>query len=138
MTEIDTLCIYSDGASRGNPGEGGAGVVIRDQSGRELSSLQRYLGLVTNNVAEYQALLLGLKEAQNLQARHLKLFLDSELVVKQVRGEYKVKNHGLLPLYELAMEALEKFDSFEINYIPREENHEADALANAAIDERTA
>ncbi|HLB59185.1 MAG TPA: ribonuclease HI family protein [Bdellovibrionota bacterium] len=137
MTEIPELSLYTDGASRGNPGEGGAGVVLVDHNGREVTTLSRYLGLVTNNAAEYHALLLGLKEAQSLHTRRLKVFMDSELVVKQLKGEYKIKNSNLLPLYDLAQEAISYFESVEFFHIPREKNYRADTLANRAIDEHT-
>ncbi|OGQ35679.1 MAG: hypothetical protein A3F16_00610 [Deltaproteobacteria bacterium RIFCSPHIGHO2_12_FULL_43_9] len=135
MTQIEELVIYSDGASRGNPGEGGAGVVFEDGNGKEITTIQRYLGLVTNNVAEYQALLIGLEAAQEFHAKKIRIFLDSELVVKQLNGEYKVKNSNLKPLFDLIRSALSRFEAFEISHIPREKNNRADALANAAIDD---
>lgn len=135
MTCIEELVIYTDGASRGNPGEGGAGIVFEDRNGKEITVIQRYLGLVTNNVAEYQALLIALEAAQEFHAKRVRIFLDSELVVKQLNGEYKVKNSALKPLFDLIKSSLSRFESCEISHIPREKNDRADALANAAIDE---
>lgn len=135
MTQTEELVIYSDGASRGNPGEGGAGAVLEDGKGKEITTLQRYLGLVTNNVAEYQALLIALEAAKEYHAKRIRIFLDSELVVKQLNGEYKVKNTNLKPLFDLIKSVLSKFESFEITHIPRDKNKRADALANAAIDD---
>lgn len=135
MTQIEEITIYSDGASRGNPGEGGAGIVFEDGKGKEVTTIQRYLGLVTNNVAEYQALIIALEAARDFHARKVRIFLDSELIVKQINGEYKVKNSALKPLFNLVKLALTKFDIFEVSHIPRERNKRADSLANAAIDE---
>lgn len=135
MTQIDELIIYSDGASRGNPGEGGAGILFTDLNGKEITTIQRYLGLVTNNVAEYQALLIALEAAKEFNAKRIRIFLDSELVVRQIKGEYKVKNSSLLPLFDLIKSLLSKFETFEVTHISRDKNNRADALANAAIDE---
>lgn len=135
MTQFDELVIYTDGASRGNPGEGGAGIVLENIDGKVVTTVQRYLGLVTNNVAEYQALLIALETASEFNAKRIRLFLDSELVVKQIKGEYKVKNSNIKPLYEVIRATLSKFEAVEITHIPREKNKKADLLANAAIDE---
>ncbi len=128
--------IYIDGASRGNPGMAGAGVAIRAKDGPVLKKLKKYLGKVTNNVAEYSALVLALDSAKKLGIKELRLFADSELVVKQIKGEYRVKSADLKPLYMEAMELIDTFDSFEIRHILREKNSEADKLANEAIDGR--
>jgi ribonuclease HI len=128
--------VYVDGASRGNPGEAGAGAVIKDIEGNVIKRLKRSLGVTTNNVAEYKALILGLKEAQRLGCSRIRVFVDSELVVKHVKGEYRVKNEGLRPLYSKAMHLLEGFKGFEISHITRNKNVEADRLANKAIDRR--
>ena len=135
MTQIEELTIYSDGASRGNPGEGGAGIVLEDRDGKEVTTHQRYLGLVTNNVAEYQALLIALDVAKEFHAKKIRVFLDSELIVRQLNGEYKVKNSNLLPLFNLVKSSLSKFELYEIRHIPRDMNKRADSLANAAIDD---
>ncbi len=129
------LTIYTDGASRNNPGEAGAGVFIM-QAGRPVTKIARYLGTTTNNVAEYRAAIIGLEHAAQLGASSVKLFADSELLVKQLNGQYKVKNEGLKPLYTKVRELIAKIGSVEVQYIPREQNQEADALANKAIDEK--
>ena len=129
------LTIYTDGASRGNPGEAGAGVLIK-QDDEVLERIFRYLGTTTNNVAEYNAALLGLERALDLGASRVTLLADSELLVKQINGEYRVKNNGLIPLFARAKELIAKIGSVAVYYIPRAENKEADALANKAIDEK--
>jgi len=129
------LTIYTDGASRGNPGEAGAGVLITGDNGSQ-ESITRYLGKATNNVAEYTAALLGLERALNLGATRVTLYADSELLVKQLNGQYRVKNSGLIPLYTRARELIAKIGRVEVYYIPRGKNKEADALANKAIDEK--
>ncbi len=130
------LIIYTDGASRNNPGEAGAGVYIL-QDGKPVETIARYLGRRTNNIAEYTAAIIGLEHAAKLGASRVKLFADSELMVKQINGQYKVKNEGLKPLYNKVKELIAKIGSVEVQYIPREQNKEADALANKAIDEKT-
>jgi ribonuclease HI len=129
------LTIYTDGASRNNPGEAGAGVCIL-QDGKPVERIARYLGMTTNNIAEYSAAIIGLEYAVKLGACKVKLRADSELLVKQVNGLYKVKNEGLKPLYARVKELIAKIASVEVEYIPRERNKEADALANKAIDEK--
>jgi len=129
------LTIYTDGASRNNPGEAGAGIfILRD--GEPLQRIARYLGTTTNNIAEYRAAIIGLEHAVKLGASHVKLNSDSELLVKQINGQYKIKNEGLKPLYARVKELIAKINSVEVQYIPREKNKEADALANKAIDEK--
>jgi ribonuclease HI len=129
------LTIYTDGASRNNPGEAGAGAFIM-RDGRPLERLARYLGTTTNNIAEYTAAIMGLEYAVQTGARRVKLLADSELLVKQVNGQYKVKNEGLKPLHARVKELIARIDSVEVQYIPRAQNKEADALANKAIDEK--
>jgi ribonuclease HI len=129
------LTIYTDGASRNNPGEAGAGVYIV-QDGRPVEKIARYLGKTTNNIAEYTAAIIGLESAVKQGASRVNLFADSELLVKQLNGEYKVKNEGLKPLFRRACELIAKIGSVEIQYIPREKNNVADSLANKAIDEK--
>jgi ribonuclease HI len=129
------LTIYSDGASRNNPGQAGAGVyIVEGNHPRE--KIARYLGDTTNNIAEYSAAIIGLEYALSRRASRVRLLADSELLVKQLNGEYKVKNEGLKPLYCKAKELIAKIGSVEVKYIPREMNREADALANRAIDEK--
>ena len=129
------LTIYTDGASRNNPGEAGAGAVIK-QAGKDVAALARYLGTTTNNVAEYTAAIIALEHAVLLGASRVRLFADSELLVRQINGRYKVKNEGLKKLYYTVKELIAKIGCVEVQYIPREQNREADALANKAIDER--
>jgi ribonuclease HI len=128
--------IHTDGASRGNPGEAGAGAVISDSRGRTLKELKQYLGMATNNVAEYRAAILALEKARELGAKRVTLFLDSELVVRQLRGEYRVRESHLKVLHQKAQEVLNRFSQCSILYIPREENRRADQLANEAINQK--
>lgn len=128
--------LFTDGASRGNPGLAGAGAVIYDGDGRELCSLSEFIGTCTNNVAEYRALIAGIKMAEGKLCRQLDIFLDSELIVRQITGRYKVKSHTLKPLFTVVMEMLSGFGKFTINHIPRAKNFRADELANRGIDER--
>ena len=128
--------LYTDGASRGNPGQAGAGAVILDDNGMELVARSYYLGTCSNNVAEYRALIFGLQTALELGCRRLDIFLDSQLIVRQVQGQYKVKNAGLKPLFAEVKQLLAKLAAFTINHVPRNENKRADELANRGIDER--
>ncbi|MBI4223596.1 MAG: ribonuclease HI family protein [Deltaproteobacteria bacterium] len=135
---MKSFVLYTDGAARGNPGPAGAGWVVCDAQGQALIEDKKYLGELTNNQAEYQALLLGLEGAQKFGRAGeiaLKIRADSELLVKQIQGEYKVKNEGLKPLFRQAVLTLSKFGGYTIEYVPREANEEADRLANEAIDE---
>jgi len=134
--EFPEFFIHADGASRGNPGEAGAGAVISDSLGRTLKELKCFLGMASNNVAEYQALILALEKALELGARSITVSLDSELVVRQVRGEYRVREPHLKTLHQKAQEILNRFSRYSILYIPREENRRADQLANEAIDQK--
>ena len=126
-----------DGASRGNPGPAGAGIVLIDPQGQVQADQGRYLGETTNNVAEYQALLLGLAEAHRLGVKKLRVLADSELMVKQLNGRYRVKAPHLIPLWRDALDTLTKFEAWAIAHVPREENHLADEAANRAIDQKT-
>jgi len=128
--------IRVDGASRGNPGEAGAGAVIRDAQGKIVRELRKYLGVVTNNVAEYQALVMALSEARSMGIRDVEVFADSELMVKQLNRVYKVKSEDLRPLFEKAAALLKGFRSSKIVHVYREENAAADKLANEAIERR--
>lgn len=134
----DRLIIYIDGASKGNPGRAGAGIWITNGEGKKISEVSRYLGHKTNNEAEYWALLLGLREAKRLGGEALQIFTDSELVERQIKGVYRVKDLDLKALHKTVIENLKTFSSFEIESIPREENKEADRLANQAIQRRIA
>jgi ribonuclease HI len=132
------LIIYIDGASKGNPGRAGAGILIANAEGTKISEVSRYLGHKTNNEAEYWALLLGLREAERLKGERIQIFTDSELVERQMNGVYRVKDLNLRTLHKRVRENLGRFSSFEIRSIPREENKEADRLANQAIERRMA
>lgn len=134
VSEVHTL--RTDGGARGNPGPGGAGFVLQDASGATVRRGGRYLGCVTNNVAEYEALIWGLRTALDQGVRHLRVCADSELVVRQLTGVYRVKNEGLKPLFACASAQLRRFESAEIVHVRRAENDAADALANEAMDLR--
>jgi len=124
-----------DGGSRGNPGPAAYGVVVRDPRGEIVARLKKYIGSNTNNVAEYFGLIAALDYAQNHGIRALRIDCDSELLVKQMRGQYKVKSGDLRPLFERAKKMLQGFESFRINHVYRDQNKEADALVNQALDE---
>lgn len=135
--EITLGCkLYTDGASRGNPGEAGAGAVLYDKGNQELLSASRYLGVCTNNVAEYQALLIGLEQALQFGCSELEIFLDSELIVRQIEGRYKVKNENLKPLYQKVQSELSRLKKWSISHVARAQNCRADSLANKGIDEK--
>jgi ribonuclease HI len=124
-----------DGGSRGNPGPASYGVVIRDPRGQIVAKLKKYIGRSTNNVAEYYGLIAALDYAQQHSIRALHVQSDSELLVRQMRGQYKVKSPELRPLFERARKMAQTFASFKIEHVYREQNAEADALANEALDE---
>jgi len=129
------LILYADGAARGNPGPAGAGAILLDEEGRVVAELTRFLGHATNNVAEYNGLILGLEEALRRGAQAIDVRMDSLLVVEQMRGRWRIKHPGIRPLALRAGELLAAFPVREIRHIPREENGLADALSNRAIDE---
>ena len=128
--------LFTDGAARGNPGPAGAGAVIISPEGHVVAKLGKYLGETTNNVAEYTGLILGLKRAKAMGLRELEVLADSELLVKQLSGEYKVKADHLQPLHDEAKALLKAFDVIDVRHIPREENEAADEMSNKAIDLR--
>lgn len=130
------LILYIDGASRGNPGRAGAGVWIINGKGKRVGEVSRYLGHKTNNQAEYWSLLLGLKEARRLGGESIHIFTDSQLIERQVKGLYRVKDIQLRILHQTVIKHLNMFTSFVIESIPREQNQEADRLANQAIERR--
>lgn len=132
------LRVHTDGAARGNPGPAAAAAVLYDDAGDRVAEESRYLGAATNNVAEYQALLLGLERAAKLGASRVEVVTDSELIARQWSGEYRVKNKALKPLYERAKEAARAFGSVAVCHAPRARNAAADAAANRAIDAGTA
>jgi ribonuclease HI len=125
-----------DGGARGNPGPAGVGVVLVDDSGNELDRANEYIGETTNNVAEYRALLLGLDRARALDVRELEIVNDSELIARQLTGEYRVKKEELRLLHAQARQALGAFERWSIRSVPRAKNEVADALVNEAIDAR--
>lgn len=128
------LVAYADGGSRGNPGKAACAALICDAGGAELLRRARLLGKTTNNVAEYEAVLLALDLCRELGARAVTLRLDSELVVRQIEGRYKVKHADLAKLHAKVRTQLESFDSVDVEHIRREQNKTADALVNAALD----
>lgn len=125
--------IYVDGASRGNPGEAGIGVAVEYEDGKRIGYYS-YIGTSTNNVAEYQALLTALKIAKKNCLSTVEIFSDSQLVCHQINGVYKVKNAGLKPYYQEALDYITGFEKFSITHVRREKNKDADKLANMAID----
>ena len=127
-------CLMVDGASRGNPGEAGCGAVIYDEQGEILKELTSYLGSSTNNVAEYQGLLMGLEGVLKLGGRKLQIRSDSELLVRQLNGVYRVKDEKLKVLYRKALDLLGRLEAYRIIHVRREHNKLADRLANLAID----
>lgn len=128
--------LFTDGGARGNPGPAGAGAVIFDSENNVVKDICRYLGEKTNNEAEYTGLLMGLKLAQTLKIDEIACFLDSELVVKQLNGEYKVKNARLKEFFDRVKAEEKSFKKITYAHVPRKENAHADALVNKAVDER--
>jgi len=126
--------LYTDGGARGNPGPAGIGFVVISDTAEELAAAGRYLGEATNNVAEYEALLAGLRAARALGIEELLVRADSELVVKQMRGEYRVKHPNLKPLFATAQELVRGFAAVGFEHVRRADNTRADALANEAMD----
>ncbi len=126
-----TVCI--DGASRGNPGRAAIGVVVLD-GGTPVREIGEAIGIATNNIAEYRALLRGLHEAASLGARAVRVQSDSELLVRQLTGRYKVKSEALVPLHREARQQMRRFEEIIVTHVPREHNAQADALANRALD----
>ncbi len=128
------VVVHVDGGSRGNPGPAAAGAVISTPDGEVVDEAMEVIGRATNNVAEYRGLLLGLRRARDLGATEVEVVNDSELVAKQVNGQYKVKHPDMRPLYLDALEALRGFDAWTVRSVPREQNADADALVNQALD----
>ena len=127
------LVIYTDGASRGNPGRAAIGAILKDEKGDLVATISRGIGKATNNQAEYQAVIAALEKAIFLGVDSVELNSDSELIVKQIKGQYRVKKETLRPLYEKVMQLKSRFASFKIRHVPRERNWEADKLANATL-----
>jgi ribonuclease HI len=134
---MKVLRLYTDGGSRGNPGPAGLGMVIEDDRGMRLWGGHRYVGKATNNQAEYLALIDGLRKVAEWKPDALEVYMDSELVVKQVSGRYRVRSADLQPLHRQVVGLLRGFSRVNVSHVPRERNRGADALANRAMDEGT-
>ena len=132
------IVAYTDGGARGNPGPAAYGVVIQSADGHTVAELHKYLGEATNNEAEYRGLLAALEYALEHNVRSLRVFSVSELLVRQILKQYKVKSGGLRPLYERAQEMIGRLKSFSIAHVRREQNREADRLVNLALDRESA
>ena len=133
-TGTQQIIAHIDGGSRGNPGPAAYAVVVSAEDGTRLESLSKYLGHATNNVAEYEGLLAALEYALEHSHRRLKIITDSELMARQINGQYKVKNPNLEVLYDRARALIAQFDTFRIEHVRREHNREADRLANETMD----
>jgi ribonuclease HI len=132
------VVVHVDGGARGNPGPAAVAAVASTPDGEELAERKLYIGEATNNVAEYRAFLLGLELARDLGAEEVEVINDSELVARQIGGEYKVKNAGLKPLFTEAMSELRGFHRWSVRPVPREQNARADGLVNEALDDELA
>ena len=130
------LTIHTDGGARGNPGPAGIGVVIADEKGSVIKEVAEYIGETTNNQAEYKAVVRAMEEAKKIGAGELDFYLDYELVVKQLKREYKVKNKELAPLFIKIFNRVQDFKKVSFTHVPRERNWHADSLVNKAIDSR--
>ncbi len=136
MSKDHVFRLYIDGAARGNPGESGIGAILLDEQGKTVFKLGQYIGRATNNQAEYRGLILGLGETLAMGARDVVVFTDSELMEKQLKGQYRVKDKVLSQYHSRASHLLKAFRSFRIELVPRGENREADRLANKAAREK--
>ncbi len=133
-----TIYAHTDGASRGNPGESGIGIIMRDEHGRVIHSTGKYIGKATNNIAEYVALIECLKKAKDTACKKLVVLSDSELMVRQLQGRYRVKSEGLRKYFQRVHRMLKNAPfEFEIRHVSREQNHDADMLANVSIDSKS-
>jgi ribonuclease HI len=134
---LSRLLIHTDGAARGNPGLSGAGAILRDaESGETVAEIAEFLGVRTNNYAEWTAVELALLRARELGAATVDLRTDSELVARQIAGRYRVKHPDLKPIHARVMDLLDAFTAYTVGHVPRERNRDADRLSNVAIDER--
>ena len=131
------LVVYADGASRGNPGPSSIGASVQDRDGLELATVSQKTGIGTNNQAEYRAAIAGVRKARELGATGIDLRMDSELVVRQLTGQYRVRNVALQPLFNALVQELESIGPYAVGHVPRAKNARADALANAALDGRS-
>ncbi len=129
-----TWTVFTDGASRGNPGPSSIGAVVYDSAGKEVHTVSRRLGRATNNEAEYQAVIAGLEAALGLGGGSVDLRMDSQLIVRQLEFRYRVRSARLRPFFERVVELRRQFDSFAVTHVPREQNKRADQLANLALD----
>lgn len=136
MAKHTHVKIYTDGGSRGNPGPSASGAVLYSEDGEVIGSASLYLGITTNNQAEYTAIIIGLEEAKAMGAETIELFMDSELAVKQLKGEYKVKNPEIAKRFLEVKNLIVQFDHVKIKHVRRELNKAADALVNKVLDER--
>lgn len=132
---MDDLTIYTDGASRGNPGPAAAAAIFY-RGGKLVNKMAKPLGEKTNNQAEYEALIMALSEAKKMKVGGVSCFLDSELVVRQLNHKYKIRDEKIVPLFIKVWNLCVDFDAVKFNYVPREQNREADALANQSLDEK--
>ncbi|MDP8259118.1 MAG: ribonuclease HI family protein [Candidatus Aadella gelida] len=140
MSKIESakrLEIFTDGGSRGNPGPSGVGAVLLNDKGVKISEISEFIGDATNNVAEYVAVICALQEALKIKATEITLHLDSQLVARQLKGQYKVKDRNIRKFFVIADSLIKSFKAVKINEIPREENKEADKLVNNALDLNT-
>ncbi|MGH2517186.1 MAG: ribonuclease HI family protein [Ktedonobacterales bacterium] len=135
MTPGERLILRTDGASRGNPGHAAAGVVVEREDGSVRATGKLYLGVMTNNQAEYRALLLGLKSVARYTPAAVRVYMDSELIVRQMKGEYRVRDDALRPLYDEARQLAAALPAVSFTHVPRAQNALADKLANEALDE---
>ena len=135
---LDKVVVHVDGGARGNPGPAAVAAVAAEPDGGVLAERNAYIGEATNNVAEYRAVLLGLELAKGLGATEVEVVNDSELVARQIGGQYKVKNAGLRPLHLETMQALREFAGWSVRSVRRESNERADELVNEALDQATA
>ena len=136
MSELAEVVVWTDGGARGNPGPAGYGVVVTTPSGTVLAELSQPIGWATNNVAEYRGVIAGLERARELRARRVRVRADSLLAVQQLRGNWKVKNAALRPLWAKAARLAGGFERATFEHVPRERNRRADALANRAMDDQ--
>ena len=131
--KVERVAISADGASHGNPGPAAIGATIKDEQGKLIARISQRIGTATNNQAEYRALITALKEAIRLGAKKVDISLDSQLVVRQISGQYRVRNAALKPLFQEVKWLIERLEAFTITHVPRNQNREADRLANMAL-----
>ena len=133
MKEVGRVIIAADGASHGNPGPASIGIMLRDEQGKTLAQISRRIGIATNNQAEYRAIIAALSEAIRLGAKRVDINMDSQLVVRQISGQYRVRNAALKPLFQEVKRLTEHLEAFTITHVSRNQNMEADRLANMAL-----